>query len=262
MFKTERIKRIKELIYERKQINVTTLSSLLNVSEVTIRSDLEALEEEDFIVRTHGGAVLNEEYTNQHVINDIMTGRNISYNKDKEHIGKIASNLIMENEWIFLGSGETCYYIAKELLTRKNVNVLSNNLFVINILSSNPYINVISTGGVISHSLSCMSGDLFSNSIENMYFSKAFFSVDGVDFDGGYTISNSIEMETYRAISKKTKELIFAIDHTKFGKLSFLRIGDLDMTRTVISNERIPAEYKAYYFDNGIRIFTSYEFNA
>lgn len=262
MFKTERIKRIKEIIFERKQVNVTTLSTLLNVSEVTIRSDLEALEEDDFIVRTHGGAVLNEEYTHQHAINDALSGRNISYNKDKEYIGKIASNLIMENEWIFLGSGVTCYYIAKELLNRKNVNVLSNNLYVINMLSSNPYINVISTGGVISHSLSCMNGDLFTKSIENMFFSKAFFSVDGVDFDGGYTISSSVEMEIYREVSKKTKELIFAIDYTKFGKLSFLRIGDLDMTKTVISNEKIPAEYKAYYFDNGIRIFTSYELDS
>ena len=262
MFKTERIKRIKELIFERKQINVTTLSTLLNVSEVTIRSDLEALEEEGFIVRTHGGAVLNEEYTNQHAINDALTGRNISYNKDKEYIGKIASNLIIENEWVFLGSGVTCYYIAKELLNRKNVNVLSNNLYVINILSSNPYINVISTGGIISHSLSCMSGDLFKKSIENMYFSKAFFSVDGVDFDGGYTISNSVEMETYRAIAEKSKEVVFAIDHTKFSKLAFLRIGDLDMTKTVISNEKIPAQYKAYYFDHGIRIFTSYELDT
>jgi DeoR/GlpR family transcriptional regulator of sugar metabolism len=262
MFKTERLKRIKEIVFERKQVNVTTLSSLLDVTEVTIRSDLETLEEEGFIVRTHGGAVLNEEYTSQHAINDALSGRNIVYNKDKEYIGKIASNLIMENEWVFLGSGVTCYYIAKELLTRKNVNVLSNNLLVVNILSSNPYINVIATGGAISHSLSCMNGDLFRKSIENMYFSKAFLSVAGADFGAGYTFSSAIEVEVFNAVQDKTKETIFAIDHTKFNRLSFLRIGGLDLVKTVISNEKIPNEYKAYYFDNGIRIFTSYELDS
>lgn len=262
MFKTERLKRIRDIIFERKQVNVTTLSTLLDVTEVTIRSDLEILEEEGFIVRTHGGAVLNEEYTNQHTINDALAGRNISYNKDKEHIGKIASNLIEETEWVFLGPGVTCYYIAKELLSRKNVNVLTNNLFVINILSSNPYINVISTGGTVAHSLSCLSGDLFTKSIDNMYFSKAFFSVAGVDFSGGYTLSSAVEMEVYREVIKRTKEPIFVIDHTKFGHLSFLRIGDLDSVKTVISNEKIPKEYKAYFFEHGIRIFTSYELDS
>jgi DeoR/GlpR family transcriptional regulator of sugar metabolism len=262
MFKAERLKRIKEIIFERKQVNVTTLSTLLDVTEVTIRSDLEILEEEGFIVRTHGGAVLNEEYTNQQAVNDALSGRNINYDKDKEYIGKIASSLIEENEWVFLGPGVTCYYIAKALLSRKNVNILSNNLFVVNILSSNPYINVISTGGVLTHSQSYMTGDLFAKSIENMYFSKAFFSVSGVDLSGGYTLSNSVEMETYREVVKRTKEPIFVIDHTKFNRLSFLRIGDLEIVKTVISNEKIPKEYKAYFFEHGIRIFTSYELDS
>ena len=262
MFKAERLKRIKEIVFERKQVNVTTLSTLLDVTEVTIRSDLEILEEEGFIIRTHGGAVLNEEYANQHALNDALSGRNISYDKDKEHIGKIASSLIEENEWVFLGPGVTCYYIAKELLGRKNVNILSNNLYVINILSSNPYINVICTGGAVAHSLSCMTGDLFTRSIENMYFSKAFFSVAGADFLGGYTLSGSVEMEICREVLKRTKAPVFAIDHTKFGRISFLRIGDLDMAQTVISNEEIPREYKSWFLEHGISLLTSHELDS
>jgi DeoR/GlpR family transcriptional regulator of sugar metabolism len=261
MLKSERIKKIREIIFDRKQINVVTLSALLDVTEVTIRSDLEQLEKEGFILRTFGGAVLNEEYTNQHVINDALSGRNIGYNKDKEYIAKIASKLVNENELIFLGTGVTCYYIAKELNSRKNIHVLTNNLYVINILSSNPYNNVIASGGMLSYSNSCMYGDFFNQNVENMFFSKAFFSVDGVDFNAGYTISNLIELNIFRTISQKSSELILAIDQTKFNKISSLRVGDLQCAKTVISNEKIPNEYKAYYFDNGIRIFTSYELN-
>lgn len=116
MFKAARVKKIKEIMIDRGQIDVSTLASLLDVTDVTVRADLELLENQGFIIRTHGGAVLNEEYINQKRINDLCNGSSIEYNKDKDHIGQIAANLVEENEWIFLSGGETCYYIAKALL--------------------------------------------------------------------------------------------------------------------------------------------------
>jgi Transcriptional regulators of sugar metabolism len=262
MFKAERLQSIKEIIFERRQVEVATLSMLLNVSEVTIRSDLEKLERQGFIYRTHGGATLNEEHTRQNEINDAMSGRSIQYNSNKESIGKIASSLIQENEWVFLGPGSTCYYIAKALTTRKNVNILTNNVYVVNILSSNPYANVLITGGILAHTHCCMIGDLFNRSIENLFFSKAFFTVGGVDFKGGYTVSSAIEMDIFKAVVERSKDLILTIDHTKFDKLSFMKIGDLDIAQTIVSNENIPKEYKSYYFEKGIKIFTSYELDS
>lgn len=259
MFKAERLQKIKEIIYDRKQVDVLTLSEILGVSDVTIRSDLEQLEKTGFITRMHGGAVLNESSTHQTVVNEALSCQNIEYDKNKEEIGKIAANLIQEREWVFLGPGTTCYYIAKELLQRKSINILTNNFYVVNVLFANPSVNVIVAGGQMNHETGSTYGDIFSRSIENIFFSKAFFSVDGVDANAGYTVSAAGETELIRAVSQKTQEMIFTIDHTKFGSISFMQIGGLDMAKTVISNDKMPTYYKKYFFENGIRVYTSYD---
>ncbi|MEI6101475.1 MAG: DeoR/GlpR family DNA-binding transcription regulator, partial [Eubacteriales bacterium] len=253
------LQRIKEIIYDRKQVDVLTLSEILDVSDVTIRSDLEQLEQSGFIIRMHGGAVLNESSTRQTAVNEALSCQTIEYNKNKEEIGKIAASLIAEREWVFLGPGTTCYYIAKELLHRKSINILTNNFYVVNVLFANPSINVIVAGGQMNHETGSTYGDIFTRSIESIFFSKAFFSVGGADMSAGYTVSSAGEMELLRAVSQKTQELIFTIDHTKYDAISFMQIGNLDTAKTVISNDKMPNAYKKYYFENGIRVFTSYD---
>ncbi|MEA5002528.1 MAG: DeoR/GlpR family DNA-binding transcription regulator, partial [Christensenella sp.] len=261
MFKAERLQKIKKIIFERKQVDVSTLSSLLNVSDVTIRNDLEQLEKTGFIIRMHGGAVLNESTTQQDHDNDALSLKNIVYNKDKEEIGKIAASLIKEKEWVFLGPGSTCYFIAKELMQRKNINVMTNNFYVVNALFENPAINLVVAGGTANHERCCTFGDIFAKSIESIFFSKAFFTVGGVDLNAGYTSVDSNEAELIKTIAQKTKELILAVDHTKFDNIAFMQAGDLGMANTVISNNKMPEAYKQYYSENGIRAFTSYDLN-
>lgn len=259
MFKAERLQKIKEIIFDRKQVDVLTLSEILNVSDVTIRSDLEQLEQNGYIIRMHGGAVLNESSTRQNEVNDALSCKNIQFDKNKEEIGKIAASLVQEKEWVFLGPGVTCYYIAKELSSRSGINILTNNFYVINVLSANPAINVIMAGGRMNHELCCTFGDIFTKSIENIFFSKAFFSVGGADLNAGYTVADAGEMELIMSVSKKSKELILTVDAGKYDQISFMKIGDLDMAKSVISNEKMPAAYKKYYFDKNIMVFTSYD---
>lgn len=259
MFKAERIQKIKEIIYDRKQVDVITLSQLLNVTDVTIRSDLEQLEQSGFIIRMHGGAILNESSANESELNDILAGKDIEYDKNREDIGKIGAKLIQEREWIFLGPGATCYYIAKGLLQRKNINILTNNMYVINLMFANPSINVIASGGKLNyHRFSTYSGAA-EQSTEGVYFSKAFFTVGGADLNAGYTSTDSDEAVLIKLISQKTKELIFAVDYTKFNNISFMQVGGLKMANTVISNDKMPDEYKEYYTNNNIKVYTSYD---
>jgi DeoR/GlpR family transcriptional regulator of sugar metabolism len=261
MFKIERIRKIKELVYSRRQIDVATLSSLLNVSGVTIRSDLEHLEEAGFLIRTHGGAILNESSTSQEETNNILLGKTLQYDKNKESAGKLAASLIAEQEWVFLGPGETCYYIARELRNRKNLNILTNNIYVINALLGCLNIHVIAAGGNLNHKSACFMGDPFAKSVENFYLRKAFFSVGGAEFNAGYTVADSGEMNLIKAIAGRTGELIYMVDSRKFGSISFTSVGDLKSVSTVISNNDMPDMYKKFYFENNIRILTAYDLN-
>ncbi|GHU12453.1 DeoR family transcriptional regulator [Spirochaetia bacterium] len=261
MFKIERIRKIKELVYSRKQIDVATLSSLLNVSGVTIRSDLEQLEDAGFLIRTHGGAILNETSTSQEDTNDILLGKTLQYDKNKESIGKLAASLIADQEWVFLGPHETCYYIARELRGRQNLNILTNNVYVINALLGSQNIHVIAAGGNLNHKHSCFMGDPFTKSVEDFYLRKAFFSIDGADFSAGYTVADSGEMNLIKAIAKRTSEMIYLVGSKKFDSISFTSVGDLVSVSTVISNSDMPNQYKKFYFENNIRVLTAYDLN-
>jgi DeoR/GlpR family transcriptional regulator of sugar metabolism len=153
MFKAERIQRIKEIIFERKQIDVATLSSLLNVTEVTIRNDLEQLEKSGFLTRNHGGATLNASaFPEEQLHTDRMDGLNIPYDKEKEELGLVASQLVREREWIFLGPGTTSYYIAKALSKRQNLNIMTNNFYVANVFGSNASVQLLFLGGRMQNS--------------------------------------------------------------------------------------------------------------
>ncbi len=257
MFKSERLQKIRNIIFDRKQINVSTLSSLLGVSEVTIRSDLEQLEQEGFLSRLHGGAVLNEDITSQKEINSAISGDDIVYSKDQDDIGVLAAKLIHDNERIFLGSGTVCYYIAKALKDRKNLTILTNSLYVANILSDNIHINVLLTGGELQQGKYCGASNIMKKNVENLFLSKAFFSVAGADFDAGYTVANNTEVDIYNIISARSKEVIFAIEYTKFNQYDFIKLGNLDMAPIVISNSKIPDAYSEYYFTHNIKIITA-----
>jgi len=257
MFKPARLSRIKEIILDRNQIDVQTLSDLLSVSTVTIRSDLEDLESQGFLVRTHGGAVLNigkdEECKSD-------APQQFKYdNKENIQIAKIASQLINDHESIFLGFGETCNYIAQELLSRNNLNIITCNLVAANILAGNSDLNVILTGGNLDNSSMSLSGDIFENSLRNIFVSKAFFNVAGIDMEGGFTVSSTGGLNIYRAVKKICKQMVFVADYKKFDNLSFIHIGDLTVADIVITNKNIPEKYMEHFFNNGVKVFTSHE---
>jgi DeoR/GlpR family transcriptional regulator of sugar metabolism len=102
MFPAERIKRIKEMLTETKQIDIASLSNALKVTEVTVRRDLEKLENENFLTRTHGGAVLNEEETKKE---SILLEDDAESIKTWNTIGQIASLIIKDNDVVFLSQG-------------------------------------------------------------------------------------------------------------------------------------------------------------
>lgn len=260
MFKVERMRRIREILFDRKQIDVTTLSKLLHVSDATIRNDLEELEQEGYLTRYHGGATLNSVSTEEPVNPSIHDG-SIKYDKAKEEIGIIASKLIKDKEWIFLGPGSTTYYIAKALLQRSNVNVLTNNFLAAHILSSNLNSRIIFLGGnIYNEGLYTVPEDI-EKELHDIYLSKAFFSTDGADLEAGYTISDLKLLDIIKTISSRSMETIFALDHTKFGHRTFMKVGDLDFAQTVITNENIPTAFKNYYLEHGICTYTTFDLN-
>lgn len=258
MFKAARLEKIKEIILRNGEATVLALSNLLEVSSVTIRSDLEELEQEGFLQRTHGGAILTNTSPLQNQ-NIHTLGEDSFSDEEKRQIAVIAAQLIQENEWIFLGPGMTCYYLAAQLLDKHNINIITNNLRIPSLLSQNASAHIYFTGGEANRSGLFTYGEMFERTLSGIYFTKAFFSAEGVDFNGGYTVNNMNLLHIYRCVKEISKEVIAVVDAGKFNNCSFVKMSGLHDIHTVISNQTMPDSYKEYYFKNNILLFTSYD---
>lgn len=259
MFKAARQAKIKELLLDRNQIDVQTLSSLLNVSSVTIRNDLEALEREGYLCRTHGGAILNATDNRERRLSASAVLPDPEFDKCRDEIAQIAAQMIDEDEWVFIGPGTTCAYIVKHLAAKGHFNIVTNNLFAATSIPMGTNSNIIVTGGTLDIKGNFLMGEMLEESLKNIHVGKAFFSVGGVDLHGGYSVASYSEKSLFTQLKGICSQMVIAADHRKFNKISFMRIGNLDAAPTVISNENIPDAYKTYFFENGIQLFTSYD---
>lgn len=255
MFAIERLNKIKEKLFKEKRVDVFELSELFSVTEVTIRRDLDKLEQEGFLIKTYGGAVLNEELVLE-PLKAVIEERNL---EEKRMIGKIASQMIENNEAIYLGPGTTCLEIARNIKDKK-LTVVTNNLLIAQELRDSVGVKVIVTGGDLIQSTSTLVGGFALQALGGIYINKAFIGIKGANFDSGYTIDSHEEVMVIQGVRKISSEIVIVADYTKFGCTAFARLGDLTMTRKVITNKQVPAEFKKYFFEHSIKLYTTFEF--
>lgn len=257
MFAPERIRVIKSLLLDKKHVDVSSLSSMLNVSEVTIRRDLEKLEKEKFLTRTHGGAILNEETDEEDVVSDLQ---NDPFFEERMEIGEIANHMIEDHDIILLSPGPTNICIAKKILHKRNITVLTNDLNIASELSSNASIKVIMPGGDLDSSSMSLVGKLTEKNIRDFYVSKAFIEVEGVSMQRGYTVRSIEKAAVINEMLHITNQCIIVCLYKAFDYIAFSQIGPITMANKVITNPKIPETYKNTFFKNNIQLFTA--FNA
>jgi len=246
MFAEKRLKKVKELLHQYKTIEISSLSSILSVSEATVRRDLDKLEAEGLIKRIHGGAMLIEEEEDGLTFQEHL--RTIANLEEKKSIGRIASNLVQNHDVIIIGSGTTCFQLACHLKDKKN-------------LTSD--IKVIMTGGHVYCTESSISlvGDFSNKMLEEIHVNKAFMGVDGVDIDNGFSV-NSMELAlVWNQVVKISENVIVLSDYTKFNKKAFIRLGPLEMASKIVTNDKVPDVYKQFFFEKQIPIYTGYQLN-
>jgi DeoR family transcriptional regulator, fructose operon transcriptional repressor len=259
MFAAERLAKIREILLDYKHVDVTTLSSILSFSEATIRRDLEKLEEEGFLTKTHGGAVISDEAVQEVQLNY----EEDPYLEEKRQIGMISAQMINNNDAIFLGAGITCLQIAKNIKDKKDLTVVTNNVNIVLELSNCSNINLLLAGGNIQHIGTTLSlvGQFTKRTLETVFVNKAFFTVNGISIKFGYTVSSAEQAEVYNILLKNADEVIVTADYTKFDKRSFTQIGPINMVKKIITNAQVSLDYKKYFFENNIQLFTTFEPN-
>lgn len=242
MFALERQKMIMELLNQNGSVSVGKLSEEMNVTEETVRRDLEKLEKQELLRRTHGGALPIDDSSV-----DLSLKRRKAINVEaKELIAKTAAENVAAGDTIFLDASTTTFYMARELKRMKiGVTVITNSLRAIDELADCDAVKLIAIGGLIGKNRSFV-GSFAVSSIEKNYFAnKMFFSSKGVIPGSGILDSNEDECAIKQQMLKNSNEHFFLCDKSKIGRVGFVRVCELDDVDTFVTESDIDNEWRA-----------------
>ena len=256
MFAPERIRTIKEIVLKNKQIEVSQISSLLGVSDVTIRRDLEKLENEHFLTRTYGGAFLNE---HEDIIPPFFITEDTEETQIYDEIGKSAMYLVEDNSSVIIGPGRAGISIANHLKQKRNLHIITTDLNIVDELTANYDGNsrIVFTGGDIDPISRQASGPISAMMLSNLNVDISFIEMDGIIIDKGYYVDSYDKATVLNQIVQISKETVAVCPHPRFGQTSFFFLNDINSFSKVLSSAAIPNPYKQYYFENGIKLYTS-----
>lgn len=258
MFDVERRNRIMSILQEKKEIVVQETADIFGVTAETIRRDLKKLENQRLLVRTHGGAVISDDSMLETPLK-IRESINIP---GKNAIGRLAAELIENNDTVILDASTSSLYVAKHIRERKNITVITNGERIIMELADCPDITLISTGGILRNkSMSCV-GRMAENAIEGLHADKVFFSCKGFSPEHGLTDSNEQESEIRKVMLRCSNMVIFLCDHTKFDRTGFAKTASLDDIDILITDQPMPEDWATALAAASVRIFTDDRFQA
>lgn len=250
MLALERQKKIMEFLNADGVVSVSRLSSELGVTEETVRRDLEKLEKQEALRRTHGGAVPLEGTTYE-----ISLEKRKHINVDaKMRLAKEAVKYVTAGDTIFLDASTTTFFMAKELKNRKNLTVITNSLRVAVELSGCEHIKVISVGGVLSNNQSFIGRHAEKNIEENYFASKMFFSSKGITADGGILESNETECGIKQKMFANAREKYYLCDKSKMGGVGFVKLISMEEIDYIITDTEPDAALKAKLEENEVKM--------
>lgn len=235
------------------QVSVTELSTMLNVSEVTIRKDLTMLEQGNRLYRAHGKAIKMSPYINDRDVNVKFS----QYPAEKTAIGKKAVSLIEANDSIIIASGTTVEYFAREVYTDESLGrltVITSALNVASILAKNRNFEVVQLGGIVRGTALSAVGSDAEHMLENFNSSKLFIGVDGIDIEYGLSTTNLLEANLNRVMIRSAQKTIVLCDSSKFGRRGFSRICEIDDVDQIITDAGIPPHTLEALQQRGIEV--------
>lgn len=252
LFKEERLRRIAELVEENGKVVISDLIHTFEVSEMTIRRDLQALENQGLVKRIYGGAILPQRARTQ--VEPPTLDRIDTLSTEKRAIARIAAQMVGEDEMIFLGSGTTALYVAQALCHRSDITVVSNSLPVLNELAVHGKMSVIGVGGFLRRKELSLIGHFAETAIQDLHVDKVIVGMRGIHPHYGLTSEHPQEIQTDRTILSISDQIIIVADHTKIGHVASIRVAPITDATTIITSKQAPAAIVYAIRDMGVTI--------
>lgn len=232
MLAAERRNLILERVHENKTVIVNELSREFDVSEETIRRDLDKLEEDGHVIKTYGGAVINEK-------SSIDLPFNVRWKANpegKHQIAELIRNEIEDGDHIMLDASTTAVFIAKSIKQKRHLTVITNSIEILLELADVPGWDIIAPGGLLKSNSMSLIGKKALDGISSYHVDKAFFSCKGIDLQNGITDGNDETGGIKQNMISVADKVYLAVDSSKFGKTAFSKICGLSDVDFIVTD--------------------------
>lgn len=234
MLAQERRNIILEELQNKKKVIVSELGKTFQVSEETIRRDLEKLANDGFAIKSYGGATLNEN-TNIDLPFNIRKKHNTS---QKQKIAKLFENLIDDGDYITIDASSTAIFIARAIKHKKNLTIITNSIEIMFELSDMDNWQVISTGGNLKMGYLALVGPQVSESIKDYHVEKSILSCKGIDREKGITDGSHDFAQVKKSMINSANKNILAVDSTKFDQKAFIVFDNFKQVDIVVTDKK------------------------
>lgn len=252
MFAEERRNAIVEMINKQKKATVQELCDKYTASPGTIRTDLQVLEDNGLLKRTHGGAIS----INRSSFEQTTVEKDILHFDEKKSVARAAVNLIDDGDTIVIDTGTTLMELAKLLYQKKNLTVVTNDLKIAMELDKFDSITVNMIGGTVRHNYQCTYGPQAIEDLSNIYVDKTFLATNGFSIEAGITTPDISTAEIKKQFIKIAGETHLLCDSSKFGRICFKKIADISDLKSVITDRKANPEQIRQIQDQGVHVIT------
>lgn len=245
----ERRFRLLSLLKDQPGIRVTDLARILNVSEGTIRNDMNALSESGKLMRVWGGAVPLEA---EDVPVVAYAARSRMNQPAKSAIAREAAKLVEDGDSVLLDASTTVFSLAGYLQERRNLTVVTNGIEVGRELARNPTNVVVLLGGILRTDGTAVTRPVTETLLKDLHIKTAFVSSSGFSLEEGLTEVDFNEAQFKRAMLESARRLVALIDSSKFGRIDLTPFASVERIDRLFTDERLSPEWIARLGDAGI----------
>lgn len=245
---SERQLKILEIIYEEKQVEVLHLAEIFNVTQVTIRKDLDYLEKKQLIKRQHGIAELASK--------DDLSNR-LAYHYNQKY--KIASSIldtVQNGETLMIESGSCCVLLTEQLVkARQNLTIITNSVYIANYIRPANKNKIILLGGELLMEPQVTVGPVLQQCAQMFYVDKLFIGTDGFVPNGYFTGGDIMRAETIRVMSQQAKRTIIITESSKFQQQGIVTTLHADQVYAVYTDTKIPREAEDFLKQHNVLVY-------
>ena len=238
LFAEERRRKILDLLREEGSARVAVLSDTFNVSEPTIRQDLERLERQGHIVREHGGAFLRS-------VAQQVRALSLEHMENLDKKMRIAARAVEEirdGERIIFDSGSTVTEIARRLHDRHDLTIITNALNIALIVGAEYAFDLMVTGGEFKPPTLSLTGEKAAAFLQNMFVDRLFLATGGISASFELTYPGFSDLPVKRAMVEAARTIYVVADSTKFGNTAFASLGSISCAQYLITDSEIKPE--------------------